>query len=157
MSVNWWWTDRAPLYISSSRRSWAFWAHWPVTMDNAQWNVPHPQFYSGARTQWVENVCYRGNNGLTMGPPLIAPASAASPTNLSFVNSPNKVFTLIQGKEDPNRNESTIDLSRQEVDIGYWVSQAKVMHDTTEHTHVRIWNKVWQSWNSNNPMSCLLK
>ena len=54
-----------------------------------------------------------------MGPPLIAPASAASPTNLSFVNSPNKVFTLIQGKEDPNRNESTIDLSRQEVDIGY--------------------------------------
>ena len=50
-------------------------------------------------TQWVENVCYTGNNGLTMGPPLIAAAPAAFPTNLSFVNFPNK-FSLVQGKED---------------------------------------------------------
>ena len=126
------------LYISSPRRSEHF-----GRIDPSQWTMHNEMFRThnsipAGGTQWVENVCYRGNNGLTMGPPLIAPASAASPTNLSFVNSPNKVFTLIQGKEDPNRNESTIDLSRQEVDIGYWVSQAKVMHDTTEHTHVRI-------------------
>ena len=48
-------------------------------------------------TQWVENVCYNGNNGVTMGPPLIAPAASA--TNLSFVNFPNK-FSRIQWKDD---------------------------------------------------------
>ena len=83
--------------ISSSRRSWAFWAHWPVTMDNAQWNVPHPQFYSGGpgtmgwkcllqRQQWT-------HNGATFD----SFCFSCLTTNLSFVNSPNKFSLLFKG------------------------------------------------------------
>ena len=52
-------------------------------IDPSQWTMHNEMFRThnsipAARAQWVENVCYRGNNGLTMGPPLIASASPAS-------------------------------------------------------------------------------
>ena len=67
-----------PLYISSSR----CWSEHFGRIDPSQWTMHNEMFRAhnsipAAGTQWVENVCYIANNGLTMGPPLIAHCSCS--------------------------------------------------------------------------------